>query len=194
MAKKKADISEEQHQLLIKKYEAERGFGICGYPSYDIDGNIKICRLRAGFGTNHVGEGMCRLHGGVGRPSVTGKGSKYLKQTRTVNEFVSQWNTIKYQVEEDYTESVKLTDALVKYVQTLKNRDVILNDVVAIIDSVEISDVTKDILKEGISARLQESLTGDVIYQVEAIRRLLETKYKLLKSQIDLLNKESNKR
>lgn len=46
------------------------------------------CKQRAGFGTNHLGTGRCKYHGGSsdGRPVVTGAYSSYLNST-VGNEF-----------------------------------------------------------------------------------------------------------
>jgi hypothetical protein len=194
MPKAKADIDATLLGSMIAEAEDRLKYKICGYPSYDESGNVKICKQKAGYLTHHSGVGRCKFHGGSGRSMTTGAHSKYLPRIRTVDEFVSQWKDIQYRVETDYTSSMQLTDGLVKYVQQLKNRDIVLSQVNSILDTQVIDTPLRDSLRIELTECLRSALTADTIYQVEAIRRLLETKYKLLKSQIDLLKKDSDKR
>ena len=51
--------------------------GRCNYPMSE----EKRCSFKAGWGTQHVGEGTCRKHGGYGAPIKHGLYSKYHSTT-----------------------------------------------------------------------------------------------------------------
>ena len=47
---------------MSEKKPTERPYDICGAKTKSRDG---VCQLRAGWGTDHLGEGKCKLHGGA---------------------------------------------------------------------------------------------------------------------------------
>jgi hypothetical protein len=58
------------------------GYPVCGAQTKNDATKEKghyYCLMVAGFGTDHVGLGCCKYHGGSGGKKVTGKYSKYLK-------------------------------------------------------------------------------------------------------------------
>jgi len=65
MIPKKAFISEEEYNRRKKEIEDEKGYSVCGYPIQTSTG-VHLCRQPAGHGTEHLGEGRCRDHGGAG--------------------------------------------------------------------------------------------------------------------------------
>lgn len=57
-------------------------YPVCGAPTKNETTKEKghyYCLMIAGFGTDHVGKGFCKYHGGSGGKKITGKYSKYLK-------------------------------------------------------------------------------------------------------------------
>ncbi len=61
----------EDHIDRVIQVEAELGYAICGARAVgreDEDGVRWPCRHRAGFGTEHFGEGRCKFHGGASKP------------------------------------------------------------------------------------------------------------------------------
>ena len=61
--------------------------GKCNYVK--VDGTR--CKMQAGWGTVHVGEGNCKKHGGAGRPIIHGKYSKFDKISKPLKEAYEDW-------------------------------------------------------------------------------------------------------
>jgi len=61
----------QDHLQRVIDLEAELGYPICGARTQNLDpelGHKLPCRHRAGFGTEHYGEGRCKFHGGGAVP------------------------------------------------------------------------------------------------------------------------------
>jgi|GEM_PF-2079786 len=110
MPRRKAILPPEEEKRLIEEVEKEKGFKICGYISYDENNNLTVCKKSAGWGTTHVGQGRCRLHGGVGRPATSGKWVVYHGgDIKTIFDRVKEYEDV---LVKDHQESLKIVYAL----------------------------------------------------------------------------------
>jgi len=110
MAVKKANVSPEESAKLIEEAQKDKDYKICGFIFYDKNNNVSVCTKPAGWGTSHPGEGKCRLHGGVGRPCITGKRSIFKSSNiKTLYERIQEYKDI---LVKDHQESLKLVHAL----------------------------------------------------------------------------------
>lgn len=83
----------EQLSQALTEVQAEYPHKICSNLSLEADSRtLKICRLHAGFGTNHKGSGKCKFHGGrAGAPIKHGLYSDALAQHPTLQSLYEEY-------------------------------------------------------------------------------------------------------
>ncbi|HRS26052.1 MAG TPA: hypothetical protein P5140_05865 [Methanofastidiosum sp.] len=124
MPRPRPDLPEEEVQKLVEEAQKQKEYPICGYVSLKSDGAITVCKMKAGWGTQHPGVGYCRKHGGVGRPIVTGLYLKYKpgEELKTLYQKAQELHVKQIQ---DHLETLRL----IKVVVTELSQTVDLNPV-----------------------------------------------------------------